>query len=396
MKILVLHCAYQYKGGEDTVVEEEIGLLTSEGHEVELLLFSNAGNNFLKVLSLPFNVSSYVKTRKKLKAFKPDIVHLHNIHFAASPSVIYAIKRSNIPFVNTLHNYRLLCPSGTLFFDENPFLDSLNQRFPFTAIKKGVYRHSKLLTFWLAFSLYIHQIIGTWKLCNKYIVLTEHAREILLTSKLNLKNDQLVIKPNFCVAPPLASRSREPHFLFIGRFTIEKGIRLLLNVFAGLEYKIKLAGDGPLKSEVIEFAKKNANIEFLGSLNKQQVFKELQTCSALIFPSIWFEGMPLTIIEAFSCGTPVIASRLGAMDSMVTNEYNGLHFEPNDQSDLENQVKKWAQMNEIGKQLYQKNAFFTYKEVYSPEKNAKEFLEIYSTAIQEYKSYHTPLMPMKI
>ncbi len=365
MRILVLHCAYQYKGGEDSVVEEEIGLLASEGHEVELLLFSNAGNNALKVLSLPFNLSSYVKTRKKLKAFKPDIVHLHNIHFAASPSVIYAIKRSNIPFVNTLHNYRLLCPSGTLFFDEKPFLDSLNQRFPYTAVKKGVYRHSKLLTFWLAFSIYIHQIIGTWKLCNKYIVLTEYARQMLLTSKLNLKNDQLVIKPNFCIAPSLSTQNREAHFLFIGRFTIEKGIRLLLNVFAGSRYKIKVAGDGPLKSEVIEFANKNANIEFLGTLNKKQVFKEMQSCSALIFPSIWFEGMPLTIIEAFACGTPVIASRLGAMDSMITNEYNGLHFEPNDQSELETQVKKWLQMNEISQQLYQKNALTTYQEVYS-------------------------------
>src|SRR3954470_9898866 len=98
MKILILHCSYQFKGGEDTVVEEEIKLLISEGHEVKLLLFSNSGNHVFKVLQLPFNLNSYLRTVEMIKGFNPDVIHIHNLHFAASPSVIYAIKKSKVPF----------------------------------------------------------------------------------------------------------------------------------------------------------------------------------------------------------------------------------------------------------------------------------------------------------
>jgi glycosyltransferase involved in cell wall biosynthesis len=379
MKILVVHCSYKYKGGEDTVVEEEIKLLSSEGHEVELLMFSNSGNDLLKVLQLPFNVSSYLRTRRVIKIFKPDIVHIHNLHFAASPSVIYAIKNSNLPFVNTLHNYRLLCPSATLFHNDTLFLDSLKEGFPWSAVKKGVYKNSVLLTFWLAFSMKIHGWLGTWKLCNKYIVLTDYAQKMLLESNLQLKKDQITIKPNFCDAAGVTNSARSNHFLFIGRLTVEKGIRLLLHTFSALPYELRIAGDGPLKSEVIAFSKKFSNIKFLGSLNKNEVVQQLQLCSTLVFPSIWFEGMPLIIIEAFSCGTPVIASELGAMGSMIIPGYNGLHYKPENDKDLTSQINKWISMGHEEKMAIRKNALKTYEELYSPKTNAKQLLTIYNS-----------------
>ncbi|RYY06958.1 MAG: glycosyltransferase, partial [Sphingobacteriaceae bacterium] len=308
MKVLVIHTGYQYKGGEDTVVAEEIKLLQAAGVTVKLVEFNNHQNVLWKLLTLPFNLQSYIKTKKTITAFQPDVVHIHNLHFGGSPSVIYAIKRSKVPFVVTIHNYRLLCPSGILFHNGKLFLDSLHQNFPWKAVQLGVYKNSKLITFWVSLSMYLHQKSGTWKLCNKFILLSEHARKLFLNSKLGLTSSQLVVKPNFCSVPKLQEQKVEDYFLYVGRLSEEKGIMLLLSVFSSSEYPIKIAGDGPLKHEVINYSSKYPNIEFLGSLDKTQVFTLLQSCTALVFPSIWYEGMPLTIIEAFACGTPVISS----------------------------------------------------------------------------------------
>src|SRR5258708_36164144 len=110
MKVLIVHCTYQFKGGEDTVVSEEVKLLNSNGIAVDTLFFSNTGNTALKMLQLPFNWRSYLITRRKIKAFRPDLVHIHNLHFAGSFSIPYAIKSLGAPFVTTVHNYRRFGP----------------------------------------------------------------------------------------------------------------------------------------------------------------------------------------------------------------------------------------------------------------------------------------------
>lgn len=378
MKILVIHTTYKYRGGEDTVVAEEIKLLQQAGLQVELLSFNNDEGALLKLLQLPFNIQSYYITKRKLATFKPDVVHIHNLHFGGSPSVIYAIKRSKIPFVNTLHNFRLLCPSGILFYNGKPFLDSLRQTFPWKAVQLGVYKNSKLITFWLGLSIYIHNKLGTWKNCNRYIVLSEHARQLFLQSKLGLTQNQVVIKPNFSSVPNLPEEERENYFLYVGRLSEEKGIMLLLSVFSLSSYKIKIAGDGPLKSEVLKYAAQYPNIEFLETLDKTSIFNLLKTCTALVFPSIWFEGMPLTIIEAFACGTPVICSKIGAMETMVTSGYNGLHFEVNNDVDFKNKLDDWTNLTADDKNQYQKNAITTFDANYTSSKNLAQLLHIYN------------------
>lgn len=381
MKILVIHTSYKYKGGEDTVVSEEINLLQQAGMQVELLEFNNDKNALRKLLQLPFNIQSYNVAKQKLKDFKPDLVHIHNLHFGGSPSVIYAIKRSKIPFAITLHNFRLLCPSGILFHNGKLFLDSLQQNFPWKAVQLGVYKNSKLITFWLGLSMYIHNKLGTWKNCNKYIVLSEHARQLFLNSKLKLTNDQLVVKPNFSSVPTLQPQNRTETFLYVGRLSEEKGIMLLLSAFSSCSYKIKIAGDGPLKDEVVRYAAQYPNIEFVGTLDKVEIFNLLQQSTALVFPSIWFEGMPLTIIEAFACSTPVISSKLGAMETMITNGYNGLHFETNNEIDLKKKLNDWMGFSLEERCQYQANALQTFNTKYTSDINLEILLQIYAEVI---------------
>ena len=379
MKVLIIHSVYRYQGGEEVVVARETELLRANGIDAEVLFFDNDKHNLIKLLLLPFNIFSFIKTKRKLKAFKPDIVHIHNLHFAASPSVLYAIKRNGIPVVMTLHNFRLVCPSATLFSDGKLFLDSMHQNFPFQAVLKGVYKNT-LVTFWVALSMQLHKWLQTWKMVTRFIVLTEHAREVLLKSSIHVTAQQVIIKPNFTSPVSVTENEKEPYFLYVGRLSEEKGIRVLLKAFSIAPFRLKVAGDGPLKREVVEAAKENSNIEFVGKQNKEEVGRLMRHCSAMVFPSIWYEGMPLTIIESFSAGAAVIASRLGAMEAMVSNGCNGLHFHAGDHEDLAEMLNRWMNLPEKEKKRYRNQASCTYQEKYTPENNAVQLLRIYNSA----------------
>lgn len=301
---------------------------------------------------MPFNIGAYRQTRKKIAAFRPDVVHVHNLHFAASPSVVYAVKQSQLPLVVTLHNYRLLCPSAILFYKGKIFLDSLQQRFPWSAVKKGVFRNSKLLTAWMAISMQLHRWLGTWRLPDKYIVLSNHAAEIFSNSALGLRKDQLVVKPNCCSVPQVDNNKRGDSFLFAGRLCEDKGLLLLLEAFAATEHKLVVAGDGPMKNEVIAYTKKHSNILYAGPLSKEELLRQMKGSTALLFPSIWFEGMPLTILEAFSCGLPVIASDLGVMKHLVTPGKDGLLFPAGSVQALGEAINYWAALTDGEKEAF--------------------------------------------
>ena len=218
--------------------------------------------------------------------------------------------------VKTLHNYRFLCPSGTLFHNNELYLKSLGTSFPWEAVKEKVYRNSLALTLWLAFTIWLHKRIGTFTKINRYITLNEKSRCIFLSSDLGLTETQIITKPNFIPRNATASLpTRGNHFLYIGRLSPEKGIAVLLKAFADNGLPLTIIGDGPMRDEVIRHQQQNPLIRWLGFQNKDVIQHELQLCNALIVPSVCLEGMPLTIVEGFATATPAIASKLGGMET---------------------------------------------------------------------------------
>lgn len=397
MKVLFIHTKYMERGGEDSVVESEIKLLKENGYDVEVLYFNNGNHTFFNLLFLPFNIISYFKIIKVLKRVKPDVVHMHNLHFAASNSVIWAVSHMNVPMVRTLHNYRMFCPSGTLFHNNEVYMNSFNHSFPWSAVKDKVYRDSYLLSFWLSLIIWLHKRLGTYKKITRYIALNEKSRSIFLSSDLKLKKSQIVTKPNFIrssTAPSALVRGN--HFLYIGRLSPEKGINVLLRAFATNGLPLTIIGDGPMRNEVIKQQEQNPNINWIGFQNKEAIDAELQKCAALIMPSICLEGMPLTILEAFAAGTPVITSKLGAMETMVTHNVNGLLFAPNNADSLNRQLHKWQIFTEVKKHDFSLHALHTYEHKYTPKKNLSALLSIYySTMNQKHRpaliSHHPQL-----
>lgn len=384
MKILLIHTFYQLAGGEDAVFEGEYRLL-AKNHEVHKQVFRN--HNGLKgawqFFGSFWNARAKETLKKRMRIVHPDVVHIHNWHYAAGPVIIRAAKELGIPVVLTLHNYRLLCPSATLLMNGKLFTDSLHASFPWAAIRKKAYRHSALQTFWLALIIWVHKKTGTWAMVDKYVVLTDFAKSLFKRSVFGIPEERFTVKPNF--TPPVAGNTlnRGNHFLFIGRLSEEKGIRVLLETFGDIDIPLSIAGNGPLEAEVLESCKLHKHINYLGRLNKEGVQAALQHCTALLFPSIWYEGMPMTLLEAFACGTPVIGSNIGAMQSMISHGYNGLLFEPGDAGSLKQQLGYWQSLSDGEKRVYQENACKTYQENYTPEKNEEWLKAAYYSVIEK-------------
>jgi glycosyltransferase involved in cell wall biosynthesis len=237
----------------------------------------------------------------------------------------------------------------------------------------------------LAFVVWFHKKIGTWKKIGSYVCLTPFAVQLFQESNFGVAKWQFTVKPNFCVTVDLESCiEKENHFLFIGRLSEEKGIAILLNAFKELPFVLKIAGDGPLRNSVVQVVKEYSNICYLGSLDTKAVHLELCKSQALISPSICYETFGLVNIEAFSIGTPVLASKIGAPQFLILDGYNGFHFEPGNVKSLKEVVNRFSALSEIEKSQLGLNAFANYKSHYSPELQMGYFEAIYKKVLRKH------------
>jgi len=387
VKILFIHNKYKQYGGEDVAVELETSVLLEKGHEVKTLFFDNKPiKGFFSKVAAAFGAvysfSSARKTSKTIFEFKPDIIHIHNLFFIASPSVLYAASKHGIPVVFTLHNYRLICANALLMRNNEVCELCMHKKFPLSGIRYKCYRNSAAESALVTTITGIHKLINTWK--NKisaFIMLNEFSRSKLLNSSLQIPAEKMITKPNFVRDSGEGNELRENFFLFAGRIVKEKGVHVLAQAFAAMpENKIVIIGDGPEKNLLQEKFEPYKNISFTGQMDKQLVSEYMKRCKAFICPSIWYEGAPLTIIEAFAAGTPVIASRLGAMAESITDGFNGLHFTAGNTEDLCEKVRLFIKETENNSMFY-KNARQTYLEKYHEDIHYNAILNIYENAI---------------
>lgn len=379
MKIFQVHNKYQLSGGEDGVFNNEKDLLESNGDTVIQYQKDNKEiENFslLEKASLLFKTSwnqdSYLEIKDKLKEIKPDICHVHNYLPLLSPSIFYACNELKIPVIQTLHNYRLLCASAYLFRDGHICEECIGKS-TYRSLKYNCYRDSKIQSFAVSRMIETHKNKKTWQnIIDGFICLTEFSKSKFVEG--GISTEKLFLKPNFLSDDPGFSQSNQNYFLFVGRLDETKGIHILLDAMKKLPHiKFKIAGDGPLKAKLNNYD----NLEYLGQLDRANLFSALKNCISLIFPSMWYENMPLSIIEAFACGKPVIASDLGAMAELIKNEKTGLLFEPGNSEQLAQKID-WAfnYPEEIRK--YGINAREEYEKNYTAKKNYEILISIYN------------------
>jgi glycosyltransferase involved in cell wall biosynthesis len=389
-RILVVHNAYQQQGGEDTVLEAETRLLIERGHTVFRYgrnndeLRERHGFSALRTgIETVWASRSFREVAARMVKEKPDVVHFHNTFPLVSPAAYYACAEAGVPVVQTLHNYRLLCPSATFLREGKVCEACLGRSVPLPAVVHACYRDSRGATAVVASMLAVHRAMGTWKReVNVYVALTEFARRKFVEGGLPAK--KIVVKPNFIARDPGVKVGPGGHALFIGRLSEEKGPQVLLKSWArfGGRIPLKIAGDGPLKEELRrEISAKELNgVELLGQVSSDEILALLHGARFLVFPSVWYEGFPMTVVEAFACGVPVIASRLGSMAEIIEGGKTGLHFTAGDDADLAAKVEwAWthpAEMGEMGR-----GGRREFEEKYTGAANYEKLMEIYEMAM---------------
>ncbi|MFL5741988.1 MAG: glycosyltransferase family 4 protein [Flavisolibacter sp.] len=389
MKILFIHNRYQYQGGEDAILEAEVSLLKQKGHELRVIRFDNEQIKgvFSKITTgfhSFYNPVSAKKAEEVMKDFTPDLVHIHNLFFTASPSVLFKAHRLKIPVVMTLHNYRLICANAMLLREEKICEQCVQKIFPLDGIRHKCYRSSFMESALVTGITSLHKVLSTWQnKVSRYIVLAEFAKTRILNSSLRIAEEKISVKPNFVADPQKIPDSRQDYFLFVGRIASGKGVELLLQTFSALpDLRLVMAGDGPDRERLETAISQIPNVQYLGQQPAEKILELMRQCRALVFPSNWYEGLPTVIIEAFATGTPVIASRLGAMAEMVEHGYNGLHFEANNSEDLK---EKLISLPRYGEKIYQQ-ARLSYEKKYHPDVHYKAILSIYQQAIEARKN----------
>jgi len=384
MKILVGHNHYQQAGGEDAVAASEVQMLRAQGHDVLYVEFDNKDFNdlsapakFQNVLSWDWSKKAYEIIRQHCISFNPDVAHFHNTFYMMTPAVYSACQSMKVPVVQTLHNFRLLCSNG-LFYRQGKVCEECLSHTLKRGIKYGCYRHSRVLTWAVVNMLEKHWKQRTWhNKVDRFIALTDFARGKFIEG--GLPGERIVVKSNSIAIDPGCRERAGEHFVFAGRLSEEKGIKVVLEAFRYLpNEKLMVMGDGPLKLDCENYIKKYGlqNIQLLGHLDKKDYYETLKKAKALIVPSRLYENFPVVIIEAFACGVPVIASRLGSMKEIVVEGQTGLLFDPGVSKDLIQKINDLSQ-NPSGMIAWGQEARRLFESKHSAEINGKELISIY-------------------
>lgn len=390
--IISVYNAYLNRGGEDEVFEAEADLLERHGHLVTRMRVEVDELRQLSILKRAklaagtiWSVQYGRRFRELIPRLKPDLVHFHNTFPLISPSAYVACQELGVPVVQTLHNFRLLCPNALFFRDGHICEDCSGKTFAWPGILHACYHNSRSQTSVIAAMLAGHHLRGTWSRdVDVYVATSEFTRQKFIIG--GLPKDKILVKPNFLYPDPGVGDHQGDFALFVGRLDTNKGIETLLRTWELLDDlpPLHIVGDGPLAQVVEAAAHSNPNIQYLGRCPRESVLKSMAQARALIFPSQWYEGFPMTIVESLACGLPVIASRLGAMTEVIEDGRTGLHFEPGNAADLAAKVKwAWTQKEEMRRMGLE--ARREYESKYTADQNYDQLIKIYERALATTK-----------
>lgn len=409
--VLIVHNEYQFAGGEDTVVRQDAALLEKHGHKVRFYTRHNdelkSFTKFQKLL-LPFttvfSLKAYREIRSAIRENQIDIVHVHNTLPLISYSAYYAAKKEGCKLIQTIHNFRLVCPNA-LFYRDGHICEDCLEKGLLCGVKQGCYRGSKAQTAMVALSLKIHRMLGSFKKPDAYIALTSFNKEkissVVNPEKIFVKPNYLALSENVWTDGTLPGAERNSlsdtfsagtpatnidlpapfsYYIYAARLEQVKGIFVLLEAFRKLPHeKLLLLGTGPDEEKVKAFIEKHhmKNVNCLGFLPHEKTLACLKNAKALIFPSLWYEGFPMTIVESLACGTPVIASDTPNLTETICSGENGYTFHTGNADSLGNAVQHISALSGEETARLRGNARATYESHFTEDIIYKKMLEIY-------------------
>jgi glycosyltransferase involved in cell wall biosynthesis len=376
--------------GEDQVFKNELTLLREHG--IDVIPFerfnddiddSSVFNRLSLARDTAWSPTTYRSLSQVVRERRPDIAHFHNTFPLISPSAYAACRDNGVPVVQTLHNFRFICPGGLLLRDGRPCEDCVGTNL-LPAIQHRCYRGSLPATGALVWMLMRNRWNDAYKtLVNRYVALTEFAAGRLVAG--GLPRARVVVKPNFMANIPTPGAGEGGYAVYVGRLSAEKGVRTLMSAWKFLPgVPLKILGDGPLRQELEQFsALEKLPIEFLGFCDRATIAEVVGGAAFQIVPSEWYEGFPMVIVEAYAYGTPVVASRIGSLDEIVEEGVTGVKFEPGNPRDLSDKVDAlWA--DRAGQAMLRRTARERFEMKFSGEINYEALMAIYKAAIMDH------------
>lgn len=389
MKILIVHNEYRNRGGEDTVVNAEAEMLRAAGHSITEYFLSNrdiAPASLAARAELAANTMWSFESARGIKELilrdLPDIAHFHNTFPLISPSAYSVCREFGVPVVQSIHNYRIICPGGILFRDGRACEKCIGKATSWPGIAHACYHESRLQTGVVAAMNLLHRELGTWKeAVNVYVAPSRFTRDKLVQGGLPAK--KIVIKPHFVSPDPGCRATNEGYAVFAGRLSEEKGLRTLLKAWnlLGSNHPLRIIGGGPLRQELEAECERLGlqNVMFTGEVPRAETVEAIKRARFLVAPSECYEGFSMTVAEALACGIPVIASGHGGLAEVVEDNRTGLLFKPTDDHDLAVKID-WAfehamQLEEMGHAARAK-----FEVEFTAERNLPRLLSIYEQA----------------
>lgn len=403
MRILMVNKYLYRRGGCEAYLFGLSNLLRKHGHVVDFFSTRHPDNTQSSVLerffppypdytsrSLPHIIRNSVDMlysrqarsgfEQAIKDFRPDIVHLHNFNHQISPSILPVCAAYRIPVVMTLHDYKLVCPTYQLLSHESvctecrvcSFLPCITNRC------KGSILESILL--YLEATLH-HNILRSYDHINAFVAPSSFVRQQVVSAGIPSK--KVFTIPHFIDWPEISEiePTAKSGVVFIGRLSREKGIQVLLEAASMTPVTWTIVGDGPLRPMVEAAASTNPRIKYVGYMQPEAVRDLLIRSSVMVMPSVWHETFGMVALESYSCGTPVVASRMGALTEIVEDGQTGLLVEPNNPKALAQAVTALTTDHTRFKRFC-KSALMKARE-FSPERHYVAISDLYQRLVRK-------------
>ncbi|MFH8801224.1 glycosyltransferase [Streptomyces sp. NPDC017936] len=392
MHVLVVHNRYSsaQPSGENRVVDQEVGLLRAAGHRVEVFerrsddiaARSLLGKAAVPLL-VPWNPAVRAELAARLRAERPDVVHVHNVFPLLSPAVLAACADAGVPAVATLHNYTQVCPPGTLHRNGRLCTECVGSAASLPAVRHGCYRDSRLATVPLAVSLSVNRR-RWWSGVERFFCISAAQRDVLVRS--GMPAERLAVKHNFVPDPGACRAGAGEHLLFLGRLAEAKGVRLLMAAWdeiaadGGAGVPLVIAGAGPLEHEVTAWAAGRDDVRYVGLYDAAQCRQAVARSVAVVAPSMAMETFGLVVAEAMAAGVPAVAAGHGAFVELVEDGVTGLLHRPGDPASLASCLRRITAGPDLGREMG-RAARRRYEQGFSPAVGLERLLEGYRTAI---------------
>lgn len=384
MKILVIHNRYQQAGGENVAVDTQVGLLKDRDNEVILYQRDNHEiEKFSLLKRIHFFFSSIYsfrttrELREAVRANRPDIAHVHNVFPLISPSVYWILKKERIPYIQTIHNFRFMCPNG-LFFRNGQICELCKMGHYGNAIRWKCYRNSFSLSLLYSLTIWLHRRLGTFDFASAFIVLNPFTKQKLVEAHIT-KEDKIHLIQN-SIKPPekVGERNYDAGIVYLGRLSIEKGVEDLLACLKLIpNIKVTIAGSGPDESSLNEIARMYPErVCFTGFITGEEKDRLIRHSLVVVQPSKCYEQLPVVALEAMAAGKPLIVPDMAGWNSLVKNEENGLLFQPGDVADLAAKIQRFIDDPELASSMGE-NAKRDYEMKYSAEIHYRKLMGLY-------------------